>query len=524
MDDAMNASGSITQHTLMLCLATGLTGGCTPLPPLEGRSVSSALSDTESNATRLGKAIFPLANAYPGKSGIHPLPNAHDAFAVRALLAGTAERTLDIQYYIWHWDMTGILLLEALHASADRGVRVRLLLDDNNTSSELDAMLMALDSHPNIEVRLFNPFMIRKPRVIGYITDFPRANRRMHNKSFTADNQVTIIGGRNVGDEYFGAAEGVLFADLDAMAVGAVVKEVSNDFDRYWASESSYPIDRILSPADPAMIKELASAASMVESDPAAVAYMDAIRNSAVIRKLVQGNLEQEWVVTRIVSDDPGKGLGPVSEDSHLTHELNEIIGEPEAEVELVSPYFVPTAAGVDAFVALASQGVDIKVFTNSLEATDVPVVHAGYAKWRKPLLEAGITLYETRLLSPEAERDRRTGILGSSGSSLHAKTFSVDHSSVFIGSFNFDPRSAKLNTELGFVIDSPILAKQIEAVFDGGIPENAYEVRLSDSGNLYWLENRGGKSVRHETEPGTNFWQRAMVSFLSWLPIEWLL
>jgi putative cardiolipin synthase len=272
------------------------------------------------------------------------------------------------------------------------------------------------------------------------------------------------------------------------------------------------------------MLKELVSAAEMVERAPSAVAYMDAIRNTAAIRKLVQRNLELEWVVTRMVSDDPGKGLGRSSEDAHLTYELNKIIGEPKADVELVSPYFVPTAAGVDAFMTLANRGVDIKVFTNSLEATDVPVVHAGYAKWRKPLLKAGISLYETRLLSPEAERNRRVGILGSSGSSLHAKTFSVDHSSVFIGSFNFDPRSAELNTELGFVIDSPTLAKQIDAVFSNGIPKSAYEVRLSNSGDLYWLENRGEKSVRHETEPGTNFWQRAIISFLSWLPIEWLL
>lgn len=519
----MKARGSITRSILMFCL-TGLIKGCVSLPPLEGRSVSTALSDAESNATRLGKAIFPSAEAHPGKSGIHPLPNAYDAFAVRALLAQTADRTLDVQYYIWQWDMTGIMLLEALHASADRGVCVRLLLDDNNTSSELDVMLMALDSHPNIEVRLFNPFMIRKPRLIGYITDFARTNRRMHNKSFTADNQVTIIGGRNVGDEYFGAAEGVLFADLDVMAVGAVVKEVSSDFDRYWASDSSYPVARVLSPADPTMIEELTSTASIVENDPAAVAYREAIRNSAVLPRLMQGGLEQEWVVTRMVSDDPGKGLGLVSKESHLTHALEEIIGEPTAEVELVSPYFVPTASGVDAFVVLANRGVDIKVFTNSLAVTDVPIVHAGYAKWRKPLLEAGITLYETRLLSPEAERDRRTGILGSSGSSLHAKTFSVDHSSVFIGSFNFDPRSAKLNTELGFVIDSPTLARQIDAVFDNGIPENAYEVSVSSNGDLYWLEYRGGKLLRHDTEPDTNFWQRAMVYLLSKLPIEWLL
>lgn len=517
----MSVSGITMSRILAFCLSME---GCTPLPSLEGRSSSTALPDAEANATRLGEAIAPSVGAHPGKSGIYSLPDALDAFAVRSLLAGAAQRTLDVQCYIWRWDMTGILLLEALHAAADRGVRVRVLLDDNNTSSDLDTALASLDAHPNIEVRLFNPFMIRRFRAIGYITDFSRLNRRMHNKSFTADNQATIIGGRNVGDEYFGATEGVLFADLDVMAVGTVVKEVSNDFDRYWDSESSYPIDRVLPPADPDSIRELVLTASMVERDPAAVAYMNAIRSSAVIRELIQGSLPLEWVTTRMISDDPGKGLGLATPENHLTYELNWIIDEAEAEVELVSPYFVPTATGVNSFTAMADRGVKIKIFTNSLEATDVPVVHAGYAKWRKPLLESGIKLYEMRRSSPETQKNRKTDIMGSSGSSLHAKTFSVDHASVFIGSFNFDPRSARLNTELGFVIESATLARQIDAVFNGSIPENAYEVRLSDDGGLYWLENRNGKPLRHDTEPGTSFWQRAMVSLLSKLPIEWLL
>jgi len=219
-----------------------VTSRCSRLPSLEGRTTSAALLDTAD--TRLGKSITPLLATHPGLSGIYALPDSRDAFAARARLAEVAERTLDVQYYIWENDMTGTLLFEALHAAADRGVRVRLLLDDNTTQG-LDPMLAALDSHPTIEVRLFNPFVIRKPR-IGYLTDFSRANRRMHNKSFTADNQVTIIGGSNIGDEYFGAAaKGSLFVDLDVMAVGPIVTEVSKDFDRYWASASSYPLDRI---------------------------------------------------------------------------------------------------------------------------------------------------------------------------------------------------------------------------------------------------------------------------------------
>src|SRR5687767_5346707 len=293
MLDAMTVRRRVTLVLVALVLLLGilLLGRCTRLPPLENRTASMALEDT--GATRLGKAVSPLTQAHPGVSGIHPLRDARDAFAARFLLAEAAERTLDVQYYIWHQDMSGILLFQALHEAAERGVRVRLLLDDNSTPG-MDETIAALDAHSNIEVRLFNPFVIRTPRAIGYLTDFPRLNRRMHNKSFTADNQATIIGGRNVGDEYFGATEGVLFADLDVIAAGPVVHEVSSDFDRYWASESSYPADRLVPPVSAAQIEELTAAASRVERDPAAVAYMDAIRSSPFVRELTEGTLPLE--------------------------------------------------------------------------------------------------------------------------------------------------------------------------------------------------------------------------------------
>jgi len=463
-----------------------------------------------------------MLEAHPGLSGVYLLPDARDAFAARQLLAQTAERTLDVRYYIWRNDISGTLLFEALRAAADRGVRVRLLLDDNNTSG-LDPLLAALDSHPNIEVRLFNPFVIRAPRWIGYVTDFFRLDRRMHNKSFTADNLATIVGGRNVGDEYFGARHGVLFADLDVLAIGPVVTEVSNDFDRYWASDSSYPLDRLLPAADRALIEEVRTAALRVESDPAAVDYVNALANSTFVREWSQGSLAPAWAVTHMISDDPAKGLGLAAPEALLIEKLRGIIGESATRVDLISPYLVPTSAGVDAFTALARRGVKIRVLTNALEATDVAVVHAGYAKRRKTLLENGIALYELRRLSSDAA-EKKDARLGSSGSSLHAKTFSVDRSRIFIGSFNFDPRSAKLNTEMGFVIDSPALAQKIEAALAARVSSMTYEVRLAENGELYWIERREGGSVRHDTEPGTSAWQRTHVWFLSLLPIEWLL
>ena len=490
------------------------------LPSLDNRAPSLALADTA--ATRLGKAIAPLAAANPGRSGIHALRDARDAFAARVLLAQAAERSLDVQYYIWRKDLTGTLLFEALLAAAERGVRVRLLLDDNNTPG-LDPTLAALDTHPNVEIRLFNPFPFRRARALGYATDFQRLNRRMHNKSFTADTQATIVGGRNVGDEYFGATHGVLFADLDVIAVGPVVQEVSRAFDRYWASASSYPVEGLLPAVSSSRIADLASEARQIERSPEASAYVGAIHDLSVVRDLKQGTLELEWAATRLVCDDPAKGLGHAAPESFVYRQLQEILGQPRSVLDLVSPYFVPTATGVEWFAQLARSGVDVQILTNALEATDVAFVHAGYAKRRKPLLGEGIRLYELRRASSGASPPK-TGSGGSSGASLHAKTFSVDRARVFVGSFNFDPRSAKLNTEMGLVIESPALAQHIDDVFRVQVPADAYEVQALPDGRLSWQERRDGNSFRHETEPGTTVWRRAAVSFLSALPIEWLL
>ncbi|HEX6177942.1 MAG TPA: phospholipase D family protein [Thermoanaerobaculia bacterium] len=505
---------------LVAVAAIAIIGWCNRLPPLGNRTSSTAITDTAN--TRLGRGVASLIAARSGVSGVHPLRDARDAFAARHLLAGAAERSLDVQYYIWRNDLSGTLLMKALVDAADRGVRVRLLLDDNNTTG-LDAVLAAVDSHPGIEVRLFNPFAIRKFRPLAYLTDFARLNRRMHNKSFTADNQVTVIGGRNVGDEYFGATEDVLFADLDVMAIGPVVRDVSSDFDRYWASESSYPADRLLPPAAASETRKIAERASNVTRHAGAVAYMSALRQSSFVREVLAGTLPFEWAVTRMISDPPSKALDRADEKELLFQKFGEIFGSPSTTIDLVSPYFVPGSYGVDLFGGWSRRGVRVRVLTNSLEATDVAAVHAGYAKRRKPLLQAGVRLYELRLM-PGERPTGSSGQFGSSGSSLHAKTFAVDGSRIFIGSFNFDPRSAELNTEMGFVIDSPVLARRMSEVFDKDVPQNAYGVQLANSNELYWTEQRGGQVIRHRTEPGTGFWQRLGVTLLSMLPIEPLL
>ena len=577
---------------LALCLLTALVAGCASLPPLGNRSESTALRET--GDTRLGRAIAPLAArngarpadeaAYlepgtPVKAGLYALAGGREALAARVVLADAAERTLDIQYYIWRNDRSGIFMFNAMRRAAERGVRVRLLLDDNNTAGQ-DAILWTLDRHPNIEVRLFNPFVQRSARMLGYLTDFRRLNRRMHNKSFTADNQATIIGGRNMGDEYFDATEERAFADLDVLAVGAIVDQVSTDFDRYWASESAFPVDRLLAPVPQEVMNGLLEEVDRAAGSPGFSEYAEAVEKTRFLRELFEGRLKLEWAVTRMVSDDPGKVLSKPALPAPLPERMEEMFGKPRQLLEMVSPYFVPMSEGVDYLVSLARQGVEIRVLTNSLAATDVVAVHAGYARWRKPLLQAGIKLHEYMPVAqtprsgddPAGQADARgrssasgsggskgngnrnggasfgtgrdgsgrsigtvgswggsrgprgAGSVGSSSSSLHAKTFSIDRSRVVIGSFNFDPRSLDLNTELGFVIDSAALATAVDEAYSRNVPLTAWEVTLTEDGELQWTGRVEGEIVRHDEEPGAGFWRRTGAAFIGLLPIDWML
>ncbi|SCK26342.1 Phosphatidylserine/phosphatidylglycerophosphate/cardiolipin synthase [Variovorax sp. HW608] len=519
---------------LVSCVLALLVACCS-LPPLEGRSQSHALPAAEARNTALGQAVAAAAQLHPGLTGVHTLLDAHEAFAARVQLAQHAERTLDVQYYIWRNDTTGHLLLEALRAAAERGVRVRLLLDDNGIAG-LDEELAALDAHPNIEVRLFNPFVFRPFKPLGFVTDFSRANRRMHNKSFTADNAITILGGRNVGDEYFGATDGVLFADLDVLATGPVVEQISNSFDAYWASASAYPIASMVKAPSAQAVAAIAAREALIDRSELAATYKKAVRELPSYGALIRGDLLLVWAPAHLLVDDPAKGLALAEPEQLLLHHMNEAVGTPKLALDLVSPYFVPTDPGTDYFVDLARHGVRVRILTNSLAATDVLPVHSGYARHRQRLLEAGVVLYELKpeLVEPAGKAERRdegfrmpggSGSAGSSGSSLHAKTFGVDKERIFVGSFNFDPRSARLNTELGIIIDSPRLAAAMAEIFEKRVPLRSWEVKLNpDSGALQWFGAAGTPPSTLSVEPATTWWQRAAVWLLEPLPIDWLL
>ncbi|MEC5400073.1 phospholipase D family protein [Uliginosibacterium sp. H1] len=511
---------------LLLCAA------CASLPTEVERLPSHAMTRTDD--TRLGRGIAGLSAGKPADhSAIHPLPDPLDAFAARVLLARAADRSLDVQYYIWRQDHTGLLLFEALWEAAERGVRVRLLLDDNNTGG-LDNLLATLDAHPLIEVRLYNPLAMRSTRMLNYLGEFERLNRRMHNKSMTADNQATIVGGRNIGDEYFDAGDGVGFQDLDVLAAGPVVRAVSSSFDAYWNSASAFPVTSVVS----ASVDRAALLARFtdIRNDDKAKAYQQRVRDSGLLQTVLDGRfMGLEWAPTTLVVDPPTKTLGDTaSAGPLLMTQLLDLLGQPRVSFDLVTPYFVPGPQGSAAFSRLAQQGVRVRILTNSLSSTDVSAVHAGYAKRRKDLLRAGVTLYELKREKSEraapSEKDTTAGQrqpgkhFGSSSASLHAKTFAQDGQRAFVGSFNFDPRSAHLNTELGVVIDSPALASAIGRWFDTRVSHEAYHVLIDDSDRLHWVEQTASGATQYDTEPGTNALRRGWIYLLSILPIEWLL
>lgn len=481
------------------------------IPVIEGRIDEAALSPPQD-----GPLASRAARNVPGLTGVAPLGNGADAFATRILLADAAVSSIDVQYYIWRGDLTGSLLLDALRRAADRGVRVRLLLDDHGTSG-LDAEIAQLDAHPNAEVRLYNPFNLRRLKMLSYGFDFFRLNRRMHNKSFTIDGLATIVGGRNIGDEYFGIGATPLFVDLDVLAVGEIVPVVAADFDRYWASPSVLPVRSMVAATGGDPISERLT--SWLD-DPRFHEYKAILKSSDIVTPLSRGALDLEWTDAVLVSDDPAKGQGAVPREDLLTGQLTRAVGNIKRRIDGVTPYFVPGKAGVGAFAMLEARGVEVRMLTNSLEATDVLPVHAGYAKRREAMLASGVTLYELRRpAAPDTPDD--LGIFGSSGASLHAKTFAVDGERIFIGSFNFDPRSIQLNTEMGLLIDSEALANSLHTAFDEGFRGLAWRVEEQD-GKLVWVDSAAGTVTTEE--PGSSTFRNLALKVVGWLPVEWLL
>ena len=488
-------------------------------PSLAGRTFSKAV--TASSDTPLGK--WTLNTSAGASSGVLPLLDGSDAFAARVALIRKAEVALDVQYYIWQRDATGLILLNELRQAAERGVRVRLLLDDNGII-DLDEDLAGLNEVPNFEVRLFNPFVFRQIKVLGYVFDFVRLNRRMHNKSLTADGAVSILGGRNIGDVYFGFPSDLQFIDTDVMVTGKAAADVGADFDQYWRSGSAHPISNIVASPGAGALQRLATDALQAAESDDGKRYFRTLSTSKLVSDLLADELEFEWTEVTLVSDDPAKGLGKAKDRDLLFPQLLSLIATPTHSVDLVSAYFIPGKVFKSRLQQLADKGIRVRILTNSQAATDVALVHSSYVKYRAGLLAAGIELYE---LKPEhaISDEPDTQGLYSSRASLHSKTLTIDENRIFIGSFNFDPRSVFLNTEMGVVIDSPQLAKNVADAFVEQFPNASYQPVLTEEGAIVWDEvEANGTTVRHETEPKTTPVSRLALWIYGLFPIEWLL
>ena len=499
--------------------------GCASLPENVERRTSHAYTDTDD--TPLGQARRDEIRRHPGESGFLLLGNGLDAFVARSVLANAAERSIDAQYYLLHNDLTGKLFVDGLIKAADRGVRVRLLVDDMDLGGRTLGAAV-LDNYPNVEVRLFNPFSRSSGRALQFLTRFGSVTRRMHNKSFTVDNQAAILGGRNIGDEYFDADPEVAFTDMDVLMIGPVVKEVSASFDRYWNSELAYPATTLLGRAPTAEeARQLGDALKAFVAEQTDSAYLRALRDSDLANQLRANAVRYEWGDTHVVQDAPEKVLADRSERSyHLAPQLSPYFNGVNQELYIFSPYFVPGKEGTDFLGDLRKRGVRVRVITNSLASTDVPVVHSGYAKYRKDLLRAGVELHEMKPQPGKAKKRGGSGLTGSSKASLHSKAFIFDRKHIFIGSLNLDPRSVHENTEIGVVLTAPELAGRIGPLLDEAIVRVTFRLELeTDQGGrerIVWHEV-GGKDGRqtYYVDPHTGFWQRLGVGLMGLLPIE---
>ncbi|WP_201615939.1 phospholipase D family protein [Psychrobacter urativorans] len=480
--------------------------------------------------TNLVAAITEQNDIHPDLSGYHPIVTGANAFASRSILTGMATQSIDVQYYIWHDDQAGQLMLKDLWQAAERGVIVRLLLDDFNNNAQLDQHLLRFASHPNIAVRLVNPLMHRKFSTLNFVTGLPRINRRMHNKSMTFDKQITIIGGRNIGNEYLSNDQNSQFADLDVLLIGKVVADIDNSFISYWSAPISFDIETLVSLNKGATGDFLTSLDKLDDDEKnntrsSLAVYKAAIEDSSIDTDLVNKRVPFRWADIQFLSDDVGKLTKSVPKETNLVHQLRTLLGSPSKKLTIISSYFVPTKDGVNTLVQLADAGIEIKILTNSFDATDVTAVHSGYSQWRPKMLRAGIKIYELKSTASEEKRENKLWKARSqSSTSLHAKTFAIDDHQVFVGSYNVDPRSANINTEMGVIINDDELARQLHEALSDDLLNQAYEVKLTDNGKLQWHTLEKGEKVIYDSEPRVDTVDHIWLTIMSWLPIDWLL
>ncbi|MCH4244508.1 phospholipase D family protein [Acinetobacter gerneri] len=513
---------------LSSCLVLTLPA-CSTLPKQTPQPIQYAF-DTDTSHTELAQIVTPLKEKNPDLTGFHVLYDPLEALAARIHLIEKSQKTLDLQYYIWDNDKIGALALYKIIQAADRGVKVRLLIDDNNAKS-MEGIYLALSQHQNIEVKLFNPYRFRSVRPIDMVLDLKRINRRMHNKSFIADNQVALIGGRNMTNQYYNASDNYQFSDVDVMLVGQAVDDISHSFDEYWNNSYAYNVQNIVNSNKHRLrYYDLKEQLEKNYDDITTQNYLNLSNKSNDFENWLEHNVQLDWVKAEIVKDSPDKIRAKAKKEEHLNFQLTKNLEKPEHSVDLISAYFVPEKKGAERLNDLAQEGVQVRVLTNSFKANDVFLVHAFYQKYRVDLLKHGVELYEflpaidaanLNSNTEEISKSVKISLKGLSRSSLHAKLMALDEKQVFIGSFNFDPRSANLNTEIGVILNSPPLARAVHNTMDANLKKYAYKLVLNPDNQINWIKSVPNGTKIYNKEPRMKWWQRAGIKMISWLPIE---
>lgn len=476
---------------------------------------SESLHITDTAQTELGQWSTQWVDAHDGASGFYPVAGGADALAARLGLAERAEKSIDLQYFLMKGDTAGFVISKSLLMAADRGVRVRLLLDDVFTTAS-DRKLVLLNEHPNIEVRLFNPISRSGFKWLNFVYDFRRANRRMHNKSFSVDNAVCLIGGRNIADEYFELKDGAAFVDFDVLAVGPIVAEISASFDDFWNHSHAIPIEHVARPVR----NETLESFRATTGQELRLLYDDvyaAATRSEMLQDVLSGRLQLYPAPARVIADSPDKlaeRVGP--EHQLLLNELGELLLGAERELIIVSPYYVPLQSGIQFARDARSRGIELIMITNSLASTNHTAVHSGYSKYRRDAIRAGVELYESRA---DAGRSIANDDDAPEKLTLHTKLIVVDRRYLVIGSPNMDPRSLEINAEKGLIVDSEPLARRVAGRIDELLPEATYRVIQNEAGNLEWHGRIDGEEVIETSEPQATRSRRVAAWFLKIVP-----
>ncbi len=514
----------------------GILSGCTSFQLGSNISKPPTYALKHPEQTRLGKRFEQEAQSHFGESGFRIIQAGMDGFLMRMQMIAAAERTLDLQYFIFHGDKTGKLLTETVLKAADRGVKVRVLIDDGETEPG-DEQIAALSAHPGIEIRVFNPFTYRGHVKLFKSTEFlfnaSRLDYRMHNKLLVVDNAIALVGGRNIGDQYFQVDPDSQFADDDVFAVGLIVQKLSGTFDEFWNFNLSTPVE-LLSDEQPspgalnAQRQRLKEAHRELETE--GLEFVKRLASDKPFQDILNRHLPVVWAQARLIYDSPDKKAvvnGTLS-GRLMQPAIIEAANEVQSELLMVSPYLIPDEESMQLFKNLHQRKTDIRILTNSMESAEMSMAQSGYMHYRIPLLENGVDLYEIRSQLGNSKGSGQSAAISRFGNyGLHAKLYVFDRKKLFIGSMNFDQRSKHLNTEIGLIIHSPELAQQVANRFQAMVqPANAYKLSLhfntgSGEPDLVWQTQEGGKTVVYDTEPSRNDWQSFKINVLSALPVD---